>query len=361
MANTTLLKHLASPNPSLDCTRCTTGANTVNARWDDVTSLEDWKDFNYETLMKSYGQVLQQPIPPVPEITPPLSTLEKQISTENTFEDVLIRTTMLEVSTALRIAWPLCYSTDVAQDIAEIGRGAKARRGTAEEDDRYYPDWAGIRQNQVTDFGYKNLCPGETKLASKWGTSDADQERTDHILPFRQIQTYCGRQWGSRYGYIITPAELVVVRISKELIGPGLAVLRSVRDMSQQARTQRAHERTFSEGTISSGMNAMSLDTGSSYNDDANPNIEYGPLLYKSIPWSAEGDDVLTVKLALWWLHMETKHDLSIQHSYPSFQSKSSQIKPPPSIGDSEASQQPGVIHNPRPTQYQRKGGKKTL
>jgi len=61
----------------------------------------------------------------------------------------------------------------------------------------------------------------------------------------------------------------------------------------------------------------MSLDTGSSYKDDINLNIEYRPLLFKSIPWSAAGKRTVTVKLALWWLHMETKKDLSVQQAYP--------------------------------------------
>ncbi|KAK5311061.1 hypothetical protein LTR93_011848 [Exophiala xenobiotica] len=60
----------------------------------------------------------------------------------------------------------------------------------------------------------------------------------------------------------------------------------------------------------------MSLDTGSSFSDDADPNIEYGPLQFKSIPWNAEGQDRLTIELALWWLHIETGRDLSVQN-YP--------------------------------------------
>ena len=134
--------------------------------------------------------------------------------------------------------------------------------------------------------------------------------RIDFISPFSQIQTYCGRQWGCRYGYIITPEELVVVRVSRELVGTGLAALRGLREASGN---QSSHSRTFSAETISSGLQAMSLDTGSDFSDDANPNIEYRPLLFKSIPWAAKGKNVLTIKLALWFLHMETKKDLSVQ------------------------------------------------
>lgn len=273
MEDAALLHLLTSPNPSLDCTRSSTGTNTRNAKWDAVTGLQEWKEFSYETLMRMYGWILRQPIPSIPETFPPLSELSRQIFTERTYETVLERTIMPEVSQALRIAWPRCYPNDDLQDVAEIGRGDKARRGTMEEDDRYYADWAGIRPNETTKYGYKNLCPGETKLASKWSTSSEGRRQTDYIYPFSQIQTYCGRQWGSRYGYIITPEELVVVRVSKESISPGLAAFRSIRDTSRQAASQASHSRTFSTETVLSEMQAMSLDSGSSFSDDANPNI----------------------------------------------------------------------------------------
>ena len=317
MTTTTLLEYLALPNPELDCSKSSTGANTFNASWDPITGLEDWADFNYEKLMLSYGHVLLQQVPSLPETSPPLTKLTRKIVTEKTFEGVLERAIMPNVSAALRVAWPLCYSNHDPDDIAEIGKGDLARRGTTEEDDRYYADWAGVREYETTNFGYKNLCPGETKLASKWSTSKEGRRRTDYASPFNQTQTYCGRQWGVRHGYIITTEELVVIRVSKESIGPGLAASRAVRNASHQASDHLSHSRTFSTETISSGFQAMSLDTGSSYKDDTNPNIEYGPLLFKSIPWSAAGKRTVTVKLALWWLHMETKKDLSVQEAYP--------------------------------------------
>jgi len=79
---------------------------------------------------------------------------------------------MPNISAALRVAWPLCYSNHDPDDIAEIRKGDLARRGITEEDDRYYADWAGIQEYETTNFGYKNLCSRETKLASKWSTSE---------------------------------------------------------------------------------------------------------------------------------------------------------------------------------------------
>jgi hypothetical protein len=167
MADTTLLKYLTRPNPILDCTKSSVGANTFNAKWDPINGLEDWDDFNYNTLMQAHGHVLRQQVPPMPETSPPLTQLEREIFTEDTFGTVLEREIMPQVSAALSVAWSLFYFKHNPKDVAEIGKGAKARRGTAEEDDRFYADWAGIRKSQETVFGYKNLCPGDSKLATK--------------------------------------------------------------------------------------------------------------------------------------------------------------------------------------------------
>lgn len=89
--------------------------------------------------------------------------------------------------------------------------------------------------------------------------------------------------WRSRYGYIITRDEPVVVRVSKESIDPGLAAFRSIRDISHEAARQASHSRTRSTETNLSEMQTMSLDTGSSSCDDANPNVEHGPLFHGAL------------------------------------------------------------------------------
>ena len=73
--NTTLLEYLTLPYPALDCSKSLTGTNTLNARWDPITGLEDLADFN----MESYGYILLHPIALLPETNPPLTDLEKQI------------------------------------------------------------------------------------------------------------------------------------------------------------------------------------------------------------------------------------------------------------------------------------------
>ena len=49
-------------------------------------------------------------------------------------------------------------------------------------------------------------------------------------------------------------------------------------------------------------------------------NVEYHPIEFKSIPWDESGEGKLTVKLALWWLHMMAAApgcDTSVKTEYP--------------------------------------------
>lgn len=313
---TTLLEHLTQPNPLLDCTRSANGPNTFNPKWDYTSGLVEWKEFNYATLAESYGNVLTRPLDhSLSPTSPPLSELEKEIFNEDTFEHLLSRSIIPEVRAALQVAWPICCP-DNAEDIVDIGRGGCAKRATLLDDSRLYPDWAGVRKSQTTSLGYKNLCPGETKLATKWNTSERGQLEDDFALPFMQIQTYCARHAEVCHGWLITPEELVVVQVSREIIGPGLAHSRTARTVPQPTGVQPSHNRNFSTETMSSGFEIMSLDRSSSYHESENSDFEYGNLLWKSVPWQAAGKNTLTVKLALWWIYMLTKNDISVKTGY---------------------------------------------
>jgi hypothetical protein len=112
-------------NPILDCTKSAKGTNTFNSNWDPVKGIQEWTELNYTTLIESYGDILQHPVPPLPSITPPLSEVERQIFNEGTFDHVLSRLIMPAVRTALHAAWPLCYPDD--SDAVDIGRGGCAR------------------------------------------------------------------------------------------------------------------------------------------------------------------------------------------------------------------------------------------
>jgi hypothetical protein len=263
-------------------------------------------------LLESFGDILKTLDPSLTLPDPGGDVAVREIFDEDTFEHLITESLVQDVRQTLRFTWPLCYPDD-ADDVGKFLRGGCAKR-VPSDDPRFYPDWAGARESQRTNLGYKNLCPGETKLATKWSTSEKGRLVKGFLQPFAQIQSYCG-QWNACHGWLITPEELVVVRVSKEIVGPGLAASRTPRTVPQATEFEPSHKRDFSMDTVGSGIENMSLDKSSSYHDE-NPDIEYSPLLFKSIPWTAEGENTLTIKLSLWWIFMLMMSDTSVKNEY---------------------------------------------
>ncbi|KAJ4209584.1 hypothetical protein NW759_013438 [Fusarium solani] len=114
----------------------------------------------------------------------------------------------------------------------------------------------------------QGLCPAFTLLsgddeallvsyvqyAKQWNSSDVLGTSTSAKYPIGRLVTYC-RTAGTRYGFVLTSNEVVVVRVSK-------------------AGTPRAFH------------------------------VEW-----QAIPWGASGDSALTVNLALWFLAMMSLND----------------------------------------------------
>ena len=314
-----LLSYLVRPNPECDNTHSGTGSNTVNANWAAVTGVEDWKEFNYQTVLSMYGTLLEHSFTDLPEISPPLRPEECEIWDEDSLEHFLTRSIIPIVRTSLVKAWEYCQSEWNSDDFSgraiDIGRGGRATNPARYNDTRYRPDWAGIRKDKITATGYRNLCPGDTKLSTKWKSvwsSDARQE-SEFLPPVSQIQSYCGQHHLVRYGYLITQEELYVVQVSSKAILPGLALTRSPRI---NPITRSSHKR---DESITSAISQISLTMSSSYIEDGS-NIEFNHIKVKSIPWSNSGKGKLSIKLALWWLHMlaaAPKTDISIHSNYP--------------------------------------------
>ncbi|KAI9768142.1 MAG: hypothetical protein M1839_004169 [Geoglossum umbratile] len=152
---------------------------------------------------------------------------------------------------------------------------------------------------------YRNYCPGDTKLSSKW-RSEWDKElltESEWELPFSQVQYYCARL-NTRYGYILTDKELVVIRVTKSADPPPRE-----RPRRSTAQYEPGHLRDLSD--VSSALSEVSLYG----NTDELGNYE--KLEVKSIPWSNEGPGELTVNLALWCLLSMAGTDNSIEMSYP--------------------------------------------
>ncbi|DAA78669.1 TPA_exp: Uncharacterized protein A8136_2454 [Trichophyton benhamiae CBS 112371] len=388
---TTLLEYLTQPNPAVENSRSLQGLPSKCEPKEEI-HLEDWKHFTYSTLMSCYGHILTTSIHgPLPEISPPVRNIELRIFDEDSLDHLLTRTVVPPVNESLRMAWRGYYSDypGLAIDMTRGGRArafqndipvpgvpTETRSRDSSDQTPVFPDWAGI-QAASGQAPYLNRCPGDSKLSSKW-QSNADTDKAFYKWPYAQLIKYCGETWNTRYGYIITDKELVVLRISRAMIPSGIANKRSPRNVASQLsrttgqdsplfvsssppsiRSSPARQGHLRNISASSAASAMSIDRSSSrprqssiaasfsslsmseasehapgsermsssdhmpssqsYRDDGRGG-EYRPIEMKSIPWDNSGKGKLTVKLALWWIHMMAAApgcDTTIGPEYP--------------------------------------------
>ncbi|RJE18085.1 hypothetical protein PHISCL_09576 [Aspergillus sclerotialis] len=314
-----ILEYLSEPNPILDNDGSLPGVPTTIAALPDVTGMHVWTEFTYETMMNLYKHILLCPLPRWPEVSPPLTRLERQIFDEDSLEHLLSRAIMPKINHALDHAWKTLFREDSCPEISRGGRATKLMS----DDPRLYPDWAGVYMPiRTDDGGLKNLCPGDTKLFTKWTMSEAISERGPLLLPIRQVQNYC--------------EELVVFRVARQEIDIGIASTRPRRDPPQLEHQKQGHRRIISTASADTHISIDRASTHTrdwsmtsssvpsrptdSYKDDEHPIMDYKPIEYRSIPWTNSGNGVLTVKLALWWLHMMAAApgcDTSVQTEYP--------------------------------------------
>ncbi|KAM5432111.1 hypothetical protein MferCBS31731_007612 [Microsporum ferrugineum] len=391
---TTLLEYLTQPNPQVDSSWSLPGLPSRADPKEDIHII-DWKDFTYATLMSCYGDVLRTQLNgPLPEISPPVQEIELKIYDEDSLDHLLTRSVVPLVSESLEIAWEECYP-DYPHLATDMTRGGRARGSinnlplpnvlgetqsaaatqTTTGEAPAFPDWAGVQEDPATT-AYINRCPGDTKLATKW-RSGMDRSKIHYYWPYAQLIKYCGENWNTRYGYLITQEELVVLRISRAMIPSGIANKRPLRNVAAQSShateqdsplfvpssspvpqspvtrspARQAHLRNTS---ITSASSAMSIDRPSgrprqtsvtaslaslsmseasepvassgdqvqssqSYKDDGTGG-EYRPIEMKRIPWGNSGEGRLTIKLALWWIHMMAGApgcDITIGPEYP--------------------------------------------
>lgn len=190
-----LLIYLIYPNPAYDNTHSTQGGVTCNSRWSDVTGIEEWREFDYQTLISMYGTILENTAAEPPAVSPPLQSIECEIWDEDSLEHFLTRSIVPFVNHSLGQAWGYCRKNWSADDFSgpaiSMGRGGRAMNPTYDNDNRYRPDWAGIREDIKSKRGtsYRNLCPGDTKLSTKWQSTL--ESKKDWLFPIQQIQSYC--------------------------------------------------------------------------------------------------------------------------------------------------------------------------
>ncbi|PGG97275.1 hypothetical protein AJ79_09261 [Helicocarpus griseus UAMH5409] len=338
MSSYTLLDYLTEPNPELDSDNALKGPPTFHEVRSEIVPVP-WTDFTLETLLACYGDVLKRRYKePFPPCSPTLTSIERDIWDEDSFEHLISRAIVPQVNVSLGF-------TDNKKSI-NMTRGGRAKMGatTQEVTDstqagdqsskaKIFPDWAGAAKAKDPQTGYVNRCPGETKLAEKW-TSDTDRQKDFYLWPLAQVVIYCVSNWKTRYGYLINQKELVVLRFSKERIGPGIGANRAQRTMtSQQAvpppvppSSSAITARVYAFTVTPTYRLARISDYGGtqptrSYREDSQDleHQDYQTVEMMSIPWKESGPGKLTVKLALWWIHMlaGAGRDTWIEFDYP--------------------------------------------
>ncbi|KAK5989677.1 hypothetical protein PT974_07932 [Cladobotryum mycophilum] len=156
--------------------------------------------------------------------------------------------------------------------------------------------------------------PGDTRLDRKWQPSmlEDDDDMMEWQKVVIQVLNYM-IEHGTRYGFVITDANLVVLRLARATIHGGLARDRPRRNIAAGP----GHQSQPSDASM-----ASTNDSSSSYGDGDPTRWHFHDPEYAVIPWGSHGTGVLTIKLAFWCLSlMATNRDRWIDYSYPQLHS----------------------------------------
>ncbi|OAA63355.1 hypothetical protein SPI_03518 [Niveomyces insectorum RCEF 264] len=287
----TTLEALTRSNVVVDVRAVAGGSNTGDDDKVEVTNWVDWQEFNYHTLTEIFRRELSQEYHG--DRTPNPLPNDLCIFHEDTFDDVLRRFVVPTVNYSLNRQYGECH----------FGRGSRCEGPDV-------PDWSVVSPFYVNNKFYVNILPGDTKVSAKWQPTMMYDDPTEWGKVLTQVVTYM-KLHASRYGFIITDACLVPLRLTRREIGSGLALERSKRQVGAVSYTP-GHQTQPSDASMSSA------GFGSVYSD-SNPVLwDYYDPEYAVIPWNAHGSHTLTVKLALWCLAMmSVKGGNDIRYAYP--------------------------------------------
>ncbi|RKU42520.1 hypothetical protein DL546_004002 [Coniochaeta pulveracea] len=291
---------LTWPTPVLDTHELLPGPNTTLE--DATTCTPDtwtpWAEFTYLNLTNIFAQHLRAPYLGPGRDDFNALPLDLRICNEQTLQAAFVRFLMPTVNCCLYGLAGNCH----------YGAGSRCR-------DSSIPDWSCVAHDQ-----YINYVPGDTKLSTKFYpdmiSSRIDHDRNEWAKVMTQITYYMAR-FRSRYGFIITDAHLVVLRLTRLRTGAGFASNRSHRSETYYSTKYAADIDSSFANTTASFAN-----TTASYVDDDPTEWDMEPPEYAIIPWNEHRPGKLTVKLALWSLAMMAANGgCHIDYSYPALDS----------------------------------------
>jgi len=346
-----LLHYLSAKNPTLDIKSCNSGPNTKSGKtaWDLPRRIQDWADFEYQSLDSIYNGALRNVLRRQFSINHqdhPDET-SRDIHSEADMTNIVVLWNKTRVSNGLKVAQKQ-IGTDLPHEKIYMCQGKQAQppskvpemldpesKGKKKNQKHRNPDWAGKKPSTVNPneprrkakkpTKAKNLLPGDTKVSRKWKSANLTKGDVNKAVvkdkswfqPVGQIYTYCVRS-NARYGYIITDKELVVVRI-RSLPQTGPTQEEESTDKKREEREEQDEYRKLDPDIMAGSQELEEFVEGA---PEATQAFTDGVMEYKAIPWdshiptSQRNPEVMTVNLALWWLHMMAAESSAIEEDY---------------------------------------------
>ncbi|RSL92088.1 hypothetical protein CDV31_015307 [Fusarium ambrosium] len=243
MAGPTIQNILALPSPTFTLTSVGTGTPRSCDKWERVQPwhVRQWDDFNLKTISGAFGDLLDQPASVAMGGLCADRGIRNLKEMKNHSIDWLLRILESPVTIGGRLlGHRLGFTSAVDHSRDTTFPGAKHK----------YESSLIFYHDAIPRIHFVVSC---ARLSSQWTSEGLKNQDHAAVLPIRQLATYA-KESGTRYSFIMTDKEVVVVRFM------------------------------------------------------ADPNGQYGAE-WQAIPRSASGEANLTVGLAVWALIMMSLHE----------------------------------------------------
>ncbi|KAF2669442.1 hypothetical protein BT63DRAFT_455423 [Microthyrium microscopicum] len=280
-SGTTLLDYLRQANPTVWCKgdQSSSAGSTKHEDYPTPSRVKRWKEFKLTNIRKIFDNAIDLALKDTP--TEAFRTIDSgPVELNDIFKEDCLN------SVIIRSIQPITVEALSKTSQAIVEKDIFMHRGTAAKlpsKSRFQPDWAG----KTSLRGDINALPGDTKVSKSWTSlmfktqlnskGEIKYEKSPYVWPVRQVFHYCIKTH-SRYGFIITDAELVVLRF-------GLAS-----QQNGQASVEKIREYIEDDGYAE----------------------------WQSIPWKHDSDNTgsLSINLALWVLHLLAVNNGFLESNY---------------------------------------------
>ncbi|KAI1878222.1 uncharacterized protein JN550_000404 [Neoarthrinium moseri] len=300
---TTFLEYLTQPNPQTTVLSKAGSSTKTGINYGPDKCIK-WEDITWENLEATFKNILKQPmrkprVADASEVPPEKMEIFREGSVTQlavAWNEPVLRHVFQGTHDALgRPKHASAFRRGRIHLEMNTGRGnVKNPKGRDQE-----PDWCVYQKVPGLEPFYPNIVPGDSKPAKKWKSAwvnskkPVQRRKADYVI--RQMTKY---MWEAktRYGFIISEEELVPVRLSvfprENIAGTGVEMLnKSFENVDDE------QEEGVSDDDADQISNAPSNASFGESRRKTGLQVEYS-----GIPWTASGENILTMNLALWWL-----------------------------------------------------------